>query len=169
MNTDSRMNPYSVHHDSAVRHVSGKSVYIDDIAVPENVLHGRVVYSRYAHARIRSIDTTEARQLEGVHAVLTWNDIPGENQMGPVIHDEPCLANGEVVCIGQAIALIAAESEAIARAAEQRIRIDYEPLEAVLDLPTAIARRHCSHPNGSCTAAMSKKASNSRHYGWKDR
>ena len=64
MNTDSRMNPNSVHHDSAVRHVSGKSVYIDDIAVPENVLHGRVVYSRYAHARIRSIDTTEARQLE---------------------------------------------------------------------------------------------------------
>lgn len=141
MNTDSRMNPNSVHHDSAVRHVSGKSVYIDDIAVPENVLHGRVVYSRYAHARIRSIDTTEARQLEGVHAVLTWNDIPGENQMGPVIHDEPCLANGEVVCIGQAIALIAAESEAIARAAEQHIRIDYEPLEAVLDLPTAIARK----------------------------
>ncbi len=141
MNTASRMNPNSVHHDSAVRNVSGKSVYIDDMAVPGNVLYGRVVYSRYAHARIRSIDLSEARQLDGVHAVLTCNDIPGENQMGPVIHDEPCLADGEVVCIGQAIALIAAESEDIARAAEQRIRIDYEPLEAVLDLPTAIARK----------------------------
>lgn len=131
----------SPHHDSAIRHVSGKSVYIDDIPVPDTVLHGRVVYSQHAHATIRALDLSAARKLDGVHAVLSCEDIPGENQMGPVVHDEPCLAAGEVVCIGQAVALIAAESEEIARAAERLIRIDYEPLDAVLDLPTAIARK----------------------------
>lgn len=131
----------SAPHDSAIRHVSGKSLYVDDIPVTASTLHGRVLYSQHAHARIRSIDTSEALRLNGVHAVLTWKDIPGQNQMGPVVHDEPCLAADEVVCIGQAVALIAADSEEIARAAEQLIRIDYEPLEAVLDLPTAIAQK----------------------------
>ncbi|MFM7218075.1 MAG: hypothetical protein ACKO1U_08665, partial [Bacteroidota bacterium] len=74
----------SVPHDSANNHVSGKSVYIDDIPV-SGLLHGRVVYSPHAHARILSIDTTSAKDLPGVRAVLTHKDIPGANQMGPVI------------------------------------------------------------------------------------
>jgi xanthine dehydrogenase molybdopterin binding subunit len=126
-------------HDSAFKHVTGKSVYVDDIPV-SGALHGRVVYSPHAHARITRIDTAKAKALPGVLAVLTASDIPGQNQMGPVVHDEPCLAGREVVCIGQAVVLIAAMDEATAREAEKLLVIDYEPLDAVIDLQTAMER-----------------------------
>lgn len=130
----------SIPHDSAIKHVSGESVYIDDILVNTQLLIGRVVYSKEAHAKIKLLDITGAKKMQGVHAVLCYKDVPGENQMGPVVHDEPCLAIDEVVCVGQAIVLIAAESEAIAIAAEKLIQIEYEPLEVVLDLRTAIEK-----------------------------
>ncbi len=127
-------------HDSAKKHVSGQSIYIDDMQINAQLLHGKVVYSKQAHAKITAIDFSEAKKLKGVHAILTYKDIPGENQMGPVIHDEPCLAENEVICVGQAIVLIAAESEEIALEAEKLIQISYEPLEAILDLRTAIEK-----------------------------
>jgi xanthine dehydrogenase molybdopterin binding subunit len=130
----------SIPHDSALKHVSGESVYIDDMLVSSQMLTARVVYSKHAHASIKELGLSEARQLAGVHAVLCYKDIPGVNQMGPVIHDEVCLAENEVICVGQAIALIAAETEDIAREAEKLIVIEYEPLEAILDIRTAIEK-----------------------------
>jgi xanthine dehydrogenase large subunit len=128
-------------HDSAHKHVTGQSVYIDDIPVSDQLLIGRVVYSKQAHAEIKSINLSGARTLPGVHAVLIYKDIPGINQMGPVIHDEVCLAIDKVICIGQAIALIAAETEAIAIAAEKLIQIEYTPLEAILDIRSAMEKK----------------------------
>lgn len=130
----------SIPHDSAVKHVSGESVYIDDMLVNEQLLTGKVVYSKHAHAKIKSIELSKAKALNGVHAVLCYKDVPGINQMGPVIHDEVCLAEQEVQCVGQAIVLIAAESEKIAREAEKLIEIEYEALEAILDIRTAIEK-----------------------------
>ena len=136
----------NIPHDSAIKHVSGESVYIDDMLVNSQLLVGRVVYSKHAHAKIKSINLEAAKKLSGVHAVLTYKDIPGANQMGPVIHDEPCLAIDKVECVGQAIVLIAAETEAIAIAAERLIEIEYEVLEAILDLKTAIAKNNLLGP-----------------------
>lgn len=133
-------------HDSAVKHVSGQSVYIDDIPVNSQLLVGRVVYSKYAHAKIKSLDVSDAKNLEGIYAVLTYKDIPGVNQMGPVIHDERCLAENEVLCVGQAMVLIAAESEEKAIAAEKLIKIEYEELEAILDIKTAIEKNSLLAP-----------------------
>jgi xanthine dehydrogenase molybdopterin binding subunit len=124
-------------HDSAIKHVTGQSVYVNDI-VTSRQLVGRVVYSPEAHARISLIDTKAALKLNGIVAILTYKDIPGENQMGPVIHDEPCLAEDEVRFIGQAIALIAAETGDTAIKAEKLIRIEFEELETILDLREAI-------------------------------
>ena len=81
-------------HESAELHVTGEAVYVDDIAPPSGLLAGRVHYSPHAHARILNIDLEAARALPGVHAVICHRDIPGENQMGPVIRDEVCLAGG---------------------------------------------------------------------------
>ena len=134
------------HHDSAISHVAGRSVYIDDIPVNELLLHGKVVYSTVAHARIKSIDISAAQQLNGVHVILLAKDIPGENQMGPVVHDEPCIASETVHCIGQAIALIAAVDDETARAAAQRIQIVYEPLEPILTLEAAIEKNQLLAP-----------------------
>lgn len=134
------MSTQEQYHDSAEKHVSGESVYINDIDGGSRMLHGYVLYSKLAHAKINSIDVSKAKAFEGVHAVLTANDIPGQNQMGPVVHDEVCLANNEVTFVGQAIALIAAENEDIARAAANQIKIDFEELPAILTLDEAIEK-----------------------------
>jgi xanthine dehydrogenase large subunit len=125
-------------HDSALKHVTGQSVYVNDFSASRQLV-GRVVYSTEAHARISLLDTKAALKLNGIVAILTHKDIPGENQMGPVIHDELCLAIDEVTFIGQAIALIAAETDEAAFKAEKLIRIEYEELDTILDLTEAIA------------------------------
>ncbi len=125
-------------HDSAIKHVTGQSVYVNDIATNRQLV-GRVVYSNEAHARISLLDTKAAAKLNGIVAILTHKDIPGKNQMGPVIHDELCLAIDEVTFIGQAIVLIAAETEDAAIKAEKLLRIEFEELDTILDLHEAIA------------------------------
>ncbi|HTR80851.1 MAG TPA: xanthine dehydrogenase molybdopterin binding subunit [Bacteroidota bacterium] len=133
-------------HESASKHVTGEAVYIDDILVNDQLLVGRVVYSPHAHARIASFDLSEAKKVPGVHAVLSHRDIPGHNQMGPVVKDELCLAIDEVVCIGQALFLIAAETEEQCREAERRIKIAYEPLDPILSIEKAIEKNSLLGP-----------------------
>lgn len=127
-------------HESAIKHVTGQAVYVDDILLSQQLLVGRVVYSPHAHARIKSFDLIKARAVPGIHAVLSYQNIPGHNQMGPVIKDEPCLAEEKVLCVGQAVFLIAGETEEACRLAEKQIRVEYEPLDPVLNIETAIAR-----------------------------
>ena len=127
-------------HESAVQHVTGQAVYVGDLVPSGQVLFGRVVYSPHAHARIVDYDLTEARNMKGVHAVLDHAMIPGQNQLNPLKHDEPCLADGTVHCVGQAMFLIAADTEAIAIEAEKKIKVTYEPLVAVLSIDEAIKK-----------------------------
>ncbi len=133
-------------HDSAIKHVTGESVYVNDINIGDQMLYGHLVYSKHAHAKIESVNIKKALELEGVKAILSHKNIPGVNQMGPVFHDEICLAEKEVNFIGQVILLIAAESKEIARQAEKLIKINYKPLEAIIDLETAIQRNNRLHP-----------------------
>ncbi|MDI6766929.1 MAG: xanthine dehydrogenase molybdopterin binding subunit [Bacteroidota bacterium] len=133
-------------HDSAIGHVTGEAIYIDDILVNEQLLIGKVVYSQYAHARIKSFDLSEAKKVNGVHVVLCYKDIPGHNQMGPVIKDEPVLAEQDITFIGQAMFLIAAETEEKCREAEKLIKVEYEPLDAILTLDEAIEKNSLLGP-----------------------
>jgi len=133
-------------HDSSIKHVTGESVYVNDIQIGDQILYGHLVYSKYAHANIKSINTKKALELDSVKAIVSYKDIPGANQMGPVFHDEVCLAGKEVNFIGQVVLLIAAESKKIARKAEKLIEINYEPLGAILDLETAVKKESRLHP-----------------------
>ncbi|MFH2003951.1 MAG: xanthine dehydrogenase molybdopterin binding subunit [Bacteroidota bacterium] len=133
-------------HESSALHVTGEAVYIDDMLVNEQLLIGKVVYSPHAHARIKSFNLSEAKKVPGVHAVLCYKDIPGHNQMGPVVKDEPVLAENEVTFVGQAVFLIAAETEEQCREAEKLIKVEYEQLEAILDIETAIAKNSLLGP-----------------------
>jgi xanthine dehydrogenase molybdopterin binding subunit len=126
-------------HESGDLHATGEALYVDDVPCPPGTLFGLPVKSPHAHARIVSFDLEAARQLPGVHAVLSYRDIPGHNQMGPVVKDEPCLAEGETTAVGQAVFLIAAETEEQAYAAAQAIVVAYEPLSAVVTIDQAIA------------------------------
>jgi xanthine dehydrogenase large subunit len=135
-----------VPHESAVLHVTGEARYIDDLPASENLLIGRVVYSPHAHARLISFDLSRAKQAPGVVAVLSYNDIPGHNQMGPVVKDEPCLAEKEVTFVGQAMFLIAAETDAQCRTAEKLIEVKFQPLESILTIEDAINRNNLLGP-----------------------
>jgi xanthine dehydrogenase molybdopterin binding subunit len=110
------------------------------------LLFGKVVFSKYAHAKIKKINIKKALKVKGVHAVIIAKNIPGENQMGPVIHDEPCLAEKVVTFVGQAIALIAAENKDALLQAEKLIEIEYETLDAILDIETSIAKNNILAP-----------------------
>ena len=127
-------------HESAWLHVTGSARYIDDIPEPPGLLHCMVLPSSHARARIRALDGQAALALPGVHAVLFAADVPGDNQCGAIKADEPLLADGEVHCVGQAVAAVYAETRDQARRALELIEIDYEPLPAVRDLHEAIRR-----------------------------
>jgi len=145
-------------HESAEMHVTGKAVYVNDMEICGHTLFGKVVSSSYAHANIIKCDVSKAKLLKGVHAVLTFRDIPGENQMGPVFHDEPCLVEKEVTAIGQAIVLIAAENEEIALEAEKLIEITYKQLKPILDIKSAIKAGDKIAPTRKIELGDAKKA-----------
>ena len=114
-------------------HVTGRSIYVDDIPVMEGTLWVKVLDARIAHGRITRLDVREAEQMEGVVKIFTHHDIPGENQVGGIIPDEPLLATEEVHFQGQPIALVAAETEEQAEAALQKIVLEIEPLPVITD------------------------------------
>ena len=146
-------------HESARKHVTGRAVYVDDMAGNGRTLFGLVVYSTQAHARIHIENLEQAGALPGVNAVLTAADIPGANNLGPLVHDELCLAENEVYFIGQAIALIAARDETTARAAAGLLKVVYEPLPALVNLEQAIEANSLMGPerrieNGSVDSSL---------------
>jgi xanthine dehydrogenase large subunit len=129
----------SLPHDSALRHVSGAALYVDDLPEPVGMLHVHLGMSQRAHARIVSMDLTAVRASPGVVAVLTAADIPGENDVSPVIHDDRLFADGEVICVGQSLFAVAATSIAAARAAAAKAVVVYEDLPAAITIAAARA------------------------------
>lgn len=121
-------------HEAAHLHVSGEAVYIDDIAEAHGTLHAALGLSPIAHGTLVSVDLELLRRQPGVVAVLTAADIPGENNCGPLLHDDPLLANGELRYVGQPVyAVIATDRELARRAAAlAKQAIVATPLPAVL-------------------------------------
>ena len=111
--------------------VSGKALYAADVNLP-GMLWGQVLRSPYAHANIRHIDTTRARQVPGVHAVLTGQDLPAR-RVGRLLRDIPVLARDRVLFIGEKVAAVAAETLEAAEEALGLIDVDYEELPTVFD------------------------------------
>ena len=95
----------------AQNHVKGKSIYLDDIPEWQGTLYALPFDATVAHAKIVSIDYTLALKAQGIIAILNSKDIPGENQIGGILPDEPLFADGEVHFRGQVIALIVGTSE----------------------------------------------------------
>ncbi|WP_083748778.1 xanthine dehydrogenase molybdopterin binding subunit [Pelomonas sp. KK5] len=105
-------------HESAALHVSGEATYIDDIAEAQGTLHAALGLSPVAHGKLLSIDIELLRKQPGVVAIYTAADFPGENNCGPLIHDDPILADGELRYLGQPVyAVIATDRELARRAA----------------------------------------------------
>ena len=125
----------SVRHDSAHKHVAGSAVYIDDITEPAGTLHAGLGLSTVAHGLLKSVDLSAVRTAPGVVDVLTYEDIPGVNDISPSgMHDDPVLAEGKVQFHGQPIFCVIAETREEARRAARLAKIEYEELPANIDI-----------------------------------
>ncbi len=129
-----------VAHDSAVKHVTGTAVYVDDIPTPPDLLHLFAGSAAKAHARLRRMDLSAVRAAPGVALVLTAEDIPGRNDISPLgVGDDPVFCAGEVMFHGQVLFAVAAESFAAAREAAKLAVVEYEELPAILTIEEALA------------------------------
>ena len=127
-------------HLDSILHVKGRSLFVDDHRLPENALHGAAAVSPSPHGKIRSIDTSAALALPGVHSVLTAGDIPGENQIGSILMDEVLLAEKEVGFRGEPVALVLADSRETAVMAAGLVEVGIIEMEPVFDPREAFER-----------------------------
>ena len=151
----------AIPHDSAIKHVSGAALYIDDMAEPARMLHAYAGLANIAHGRIQRLDLTEVRRAPGVVDVVTRDDIPGHTDIGPVFPGDPLLlTEGDTVeCHGQVIFAVAAESYSAARRAVQLAQIDYEELPACLSIEDGLEQQTFVRPahtqeRGDATAGL---------------
>ena len=128
-------------HESAHLHVAGTATYIDDLPELAGTLHAALGLSPVAHGRLKGIDLAALRALPGVVDVIAAGHIPGENQCGPIVHDDPILAEGTVQYLGQPVFAVIAHTRDAARRAAARAKqvLDIEPLPAVLTVREAHA------------------------------
>lgn len=145
-------------HDSAALHVTGHAQYTDDIPQPSNMLHVAFGMSDVAHARIKHIDLSAVLSAPGVIQVFTAADIVGENNYGPVLHDDPIFATDEIQFYGQPVFAVAACSFEAARRAVKFARIDYEILPAILDIASALAAESFVLPSENLSYGDTKTA-----------
>jgi len=129
-------------HESAHLHVAGSATYIDDIPELAGTLHAALGLSPVAHGRLRAMDLDRIRAMPGVVDVFAAADIPGHNDCGPILHDDPILADGELRHVGQPVFAVIARTRGDARRAAAKARevLDIEPLEAVISPRDAHAR-----------------------------
>ena len=148
-------------HESARLHVLGQATYTDDIAEVRGTLHAALGLSTKPHANITSLDLSAVRASAGVVAVLTVADIPGTNDCGPIIHDDPILADGVVMYVGQPVFIVVADTHDNARRAARLGKIGYEELPAILTPQAAKAAQSYVLPpmhlaRGDCQAAFER-------------
>jgi xanthine dehydrogenase large subunit len=146
-------------HDSAHLHVTGRAQYTDDIPLPSNGLHAAFGTSAIAHGRIKTLDLEPVTTTPGAVCVAQSADIPGENNYGGAVHDDPIFTESLVQYAGQPIFAVAATSYSAARKAASRARITYEQLPAILDIRAALTAHSYVLPSrtlvrGSPAAAL---------------
>lgn len=127
-------------HDSAAKHVSGEAIYIDDMGDLPGTLYAALILSPVAKGTLKSVDAGNATAIDGVVAIVTAQDIPGPNQIGPIIIDEPLFAERDLEYLGQPVGAVAAETYEQAVRAAHAVDFDVEEGEPVLDIEEAHAR-----------------------------
>ena len=126
-------------HDSAVGHVTGESIFLDDVAPLAGELLAGIVPAPVAHGKLKRLDASAAARIPGVAAILTARDVPGHNQFGPVFKDEMLLVEDEITFLGQPLAIIAAENQDALEAARRAIISEVEELPPIFSIDQAIA------------------------------
>ncbi len=128
-------------HDSAYKHVSGFAEYTDDIKEPDSTLYGAIGWSKKAHAIIKKIDLKDVISSEGVVSVITFKDIPGRNDVGPVFDGDPIFVNNKVEFYGQPLFAVAAKSTESARKAVLKAKVYYKELKPIVTIKESLAKK----------------------------
>ncbi len=126
-------------HDSAEGHVAGSALYVDDLPEAPGTLHLAFGLAVDGHARLTGLDLAAVRAAPGVVAVLTAADIPGENNVGPVFHDDRLFAENGILYPGQPLFVVAATGTRAARVAARLATAETEPLPALVTIAEALA------------------------------
>jgi xanthine dehydrogenase large subunit len=134
-------------HDSAELHVTGEARYIDDLPEPIGTLHAAFGRAAHAHARIAALDLARVRSARGVVCVVGASEIPGANNIGPVVPDEPLFALDLVQFRGQPLFAVAAATVEQARRAAMLAEVSYEPLAPVITIEQALAHKQFVLPS----------------------
>jgi xanthine dehydrogenase large subunit len=116
-----------------IQHVRGESLFVDDINPPEGTLYAAVFSSPIAHGKIISLNLDEVKKADGVIEIFTASNIPGENQIGPIIQDEKLLTDDIIDFRGQPIAIVVAKDNFSAHQALKKIKLEYEEYPAITD------------------------------------
>ncbi|XP_023932386.1 xanthine dehydrogenase/oxidase-like [Lingula anatina] len=127
-------------HKASLQHATGEAQYCDDMPLVDGELHLALVTSTRAHAKILSIDTSEALALPGVEAFFGHKDVPGSNIRIVLSSGEEIFASEEVTCYGQVIGAIVADTKTHAQRAAKAVKIEYEDLPTVFTIEEAIAK-----------------------------
>ena len=145
-------------------HTKGESVYLDDIPLTAGTLFGAIFASPVAHGRILRLDTSDAESMEEVVRIFTYKDVPGKNQIGGIVPDEPLFAEEEVHFNGMPVAFVVATSAAAAYAAVKKINIEVDPLPVVTDPRVAQSKGSLIVPPRTFKIGNSKEAFSSCKY-----
>ncbi|HOH46961.1 MAG TPA: molybdopterin-dependent oxidoreductase, partial [Candidatus Cloacimonadota bacterium] len=127
------------YHIAGKLHLTGKSRFVADEAPLANQLYAAFCFSPVAHARLLSLDISEASAYPGVFKVVTAKDLPRENQIGHVIKDEPLFPGEVIMFYGQPLAMVLAEDYSIAAHAASLVKVEYEELKPILEIEEADA------------------------------
>ncbi len=140
-------------HESAHLHVTGQAVYTDDVPEVAGTLYAALVLSPVAHGELigLGVDKEALLKAHGVVAVYTAHDIPGENNCGPIVHDDPFLADGRVEFLGQPVAVVVAREMLYAREAAKGAKVLVKELPAILTIEDAMAQSSFIMPSKGIT------------------
>jgi xanthine dehydrogenase large subunit len=128
-------------HESARAHVAGAATYVDDVPEVKGTLHAAPILSKVARGRLLGVDAAEALKMDGVKDVVLARDIPGDPILATFAHDEPVLARDTVEFVGQVVGVVVAETVMQARRAARKVKLEIEPLPAILDVREAVKQQ----------------------------
>ena len=142
MKNEQLLKGQSIPHDSADKHVTGLAQYTDDVSEPLNTLYGAIGWSKKAHAKIKKIDLKDVKESEGVISIVTYKDIPGRNDVGPVFDGDPIFPKTKIEYFGQPLFAVAAISTELARKAVLKAKVTYEELKPIVIIEDALKKNN---------------------------
>lgn len=158
----------SIRKTDSMQLLLGKPLFMDDI-VPKDALIVKLLRSPHAHAIVKEIDTSRAKNVEGVVDIYTWQDVPnlrytnaGQTYPEPSAYDR-LIIDRHLRFVGDVVAIVAAENEKAADRALKLIKVQYEVLEAILDFHTAKDNPILVHPEENWKALCPVGADNKRN------